>query len=300
MKQHTAELLLLITVMIWGSSYVGLKEAGEGFTPFTLITLRFGIAFLFATLIFYRSLTGITRRTIAAGAVLGFLLFCVIAFLLFALPTTPTTTAGFLGATIVVLVPVFQAIFFRKIPGLPLVTGIILALIGIAVLTLGGETLIINFGAVLCLASAAGYALQILAVDAFLKTEKPLTLGILQFGFTALFGLVFALIFAEPMPNLSPGFAAASVLYLAIFCTMIAFLLQIVAQNYTTPEHTCLIFTLESVFAALFGFLLLNEVLTPMEYFGVILILSGVLIAIFTEKKQTSDGLNRSGDARPD
>jgi hypothetical protein len=96
MKQHTAELLLVIAVMIWGSSYIGLKEAEGGFAPFTIITLRFGIAFLFAALIFHRSLTGITRSALAAGAVLGFLLFCLIAFLLYALPTTPTTTAGFL------------------------------------------------------------------------------------------------------------------------------------------------------------------------------------------------------------
>jgi drug/metabolite transporter (DMT)-like permease len=286
MKQHTAELLLVIAVMIWGSSYVGMKDAMEGFAPFTIIALRFGIAFLIAALVFYRSLTGITFRTVAAGAVLGFLLFCLIAFLLYALPTTPTTTAGFLVATIVVLVPLFQAIFLKKIPGLPLVIGIILAVTGVALLTPGDKTLVISSGSVLCLAGAICLALQILATDEFLKTEKALNIGILQFGFASLFGLASALIF-DPVPDLSSGIAVFSVLYLAIVCTMIAFILQTVAQKYTTPEHTCLIFTLESVFAALFGFILLHEVLTALGYAGVILIISGVLIAVLKREKGT-------------
>ena len=279
MRPNTAELLLVIAVMIWGSSYIGMKDAEGGFTPFTIITLRFGIAFLFAALIFHRSLTGITRSTLAAGAVLGLLLFCLIALLLYALPTTPTTTAGFLVATMVVLVPLFQAIFFNKIPGLPLITGIILAVSGIALLTPCRETLVLDYGAVLCLAGAACLALQIIMTDIFLKTEEPLPIGILQFGFAVLFGLISAVIF-DPVPDLTSGIAITAILYLAIVCTMIAFILQTVAQKYTTPEHTSLIFTLESVFAALFGFIVLHEVLTIPGYAGVILILSGVLIAV--------------------
>jgi drug/metabolite transporter (DMT)-like permease len=284
MKQHTAKLLLVVAVMIWGSSYLGMKEAMVGFAPFTIITLRFGIAFLIASLIFHRSITGVTRHTIVAGAVLGFFLFCLIALLLFALPTTPTTTAGFLVATIVVLVPLFQGIFFRKIPGLPLVISIILAVTGVALLTLGEETLVINSGAVLCLAGAVSLSLQIIATDEFLKTEKPLNIGILQFGFAAFFGLVFALLF-DPVPDFSSGIAITSVFYLAIVCTMIAFILQIIGQKYTTPEHTSLIFTLESVFAALFGFIFLNEVLSVQGYAGIILVLSGVLIAVLKREK---------------
>lgn len=279
MRQHTAELLLVMAVMIWGSSYIGMKDAESGFAPFTIITLRFGLAFLFAALIFHRSLTGITRSTLAAGTVLGFLLFCLIAFLLYALPTTPTTTAGFLIATMVILVPLFQALFFKKIPGLPLAAGIFLAFSGVSLLTPLGETFILDYGTVLCLAGAACLALQIIMTDIFLKTEEPLPLGILQFGFAALFGLISAVIF-DPVPDLTSGTAITAILYLAIVCTMIAFILQTVAQKYTTPEHTSLIFTLESVFAALFGFIVLHEVLTVPGYIGVILILSGVLIAV--------------------
>jgi len=279
MRQHTAKHLLVIAVMIWGSSYIGMKDAEGGFAPFTIITLRFGIAFLFAALIFHRSLTGITRSTLAAGAILGFLLFCVIAFLLYALPTTPTTTAGFLVATMVILVPLFQAIFLKKIPGLPLAAGIILAVSGVALLSPIGETFVLDYGAVLCLAGAACLTLQIIMTDIFLKTEEPLPLGILQFGFAALFGLIPAVIF-DPVPDLTSGIAITAILYLAIVCTMIAFLLQTVAQKYTTPEHTSLIFALESVFAALFGFIVLHEVLAVPGYAGVILILSGVLIAV--------------------
>ena len=292
MKQHTAELLLVIAVMIWGSTYVSLKDAEEGFAPFTIITLRFGIAFLLGALLLHRSLAGITRKTLAAGAVLGFLIFCVIAFLLFALPTTPTTTAGFLFATMVVIVPIFQGIIFKKIPGLPLVAGICLAVAGAAFLALDQETLIIGPGSVLCLAGAVFLALQIIATGEFVKTEDPIPLGILQFGFAALFGLVPALLI-DPGPELSGGFAIIPVLYLAIVCTLIAFILQTIAQKYTTPEHTSLIFTLESVFAAVFGCILLHEVFTVRDYIGIALILSGVLIAILKGDRDRRDDIPR-------
>jgi drug/metabolite transporter (DMT)-like permease len=292
MKQHTAELLLVIAVMIWGSTYVCLKGAEQGFAPFTIITLRFGIAFLLGALIFYRSLAGITRRTVLAGAVLGFLIAGVIACLLYALPTTPTTTAGFLFATMVVLVPLFQGILFKKIPTLPLVTGICLAITGVALLALDRETLVIAPGSFLCLAGAACLALQIIATGEFLKMEEPLPLGILQFGFAALFGLVPALLI-DPVPDLSGGFALIQVLYLAIVCTLIAFILQTIAQKYTTPEHTSLIFTLESVFAALFGFVLLHEFLTAMDYLGILFILSGVLIAVLKGDRGRREGIPR-------
>lgn len=118
--------------------------------------------------------------------------------------------------------------------------------------------------------------------DIFLKTEEPLPIGFLQFGFAALFGLISAVIF-DPVPDLTSGIAITAILYLAIVCTGITFLLQTVAQKYTTPEHTSLIFTLESVFAALFGFVVLHEILTVPGYVGVILILSGVLIAVLKE-----------------
>jgi drug/metabolite transporter (DMT)-like permease len=282
MNQHTAEFLLVVAALIWGSSYAGMKGAEEAFAPFTIIALRFGIAFLLAALLFHRSLTGITRRTVMAGAVLGFLLSGVIASLLYALPTTPTTTAGFLFATMVVLVPLFRAVFFQKIPGLPLVIGICLAVTGVALLALDGDTFFPGPGSLLCLAGAVCLAFQIIANGEFVKTEDPLPLGILQFGFTALFGLVPAILF-DPVPDLPGGSALFSVLYLAIVCTMIAFTLQTIAQKYTTPEHTSLIFTLESVFAALFGFVLLHEVLSARDYAGILLILAGVLIAVLRE-----------------
>ncbi len=117
MKQITAELLLVFTVFLWGSSYLFMKQGMETFAPFNLIALRFGIAFLIAALIFREIFSGLRFRTVWCAAMLGFMIFCAFAFLLCGLKGESTTGAGFLIGTTVVIVPILQAVFFSRIPG---------------------------------------------------------------------------------------------------------------------------------------------------------------------------------------
>lgn len=283
MKQITAELLLTFTVFLWGSSYLFMKLGMETFAPFNLIALRFGIAFLIAVPVFWKVFLHLRLRTIFSAAILGLMLFGTVAFLLYGLKDESTTGAGFLIGTTVVMVPVLQAVFFSRIPRPPVILGIVLALTGILLLT-AGTTFVLDIGAILCLVGAFFCAWQIILTDRYVKTEPALALGILQLGFTGMYGLVFALFFESPvLPG--TGWDWMVILELAVLCSAVGFIGQTVAQEFTTPERTGLIFSLESVFAAIFGFFVLHEVMPVSGYIGAALILCGVVIAVKCDRR---------------
>jgi drug/metabolite transporter (DMT)-like permease len=279
MNQKSADLLLVFIVLIWGSSYLAMKWGMESFGIFTLIALRFCIAFALGIFLLRGHTSTIYAHTVASSAFLGFWFFCGFLFLLSGMKTSTTTSAGFLMATTVVFVPLLQALLFHRIPNLFLFVAILLSLSGVGLLTLQ-DGLTLDIGAILCLIGALCYAMQIVTTKWVLNSgENSLTIGVLQLGFTGLFAFGAACIWEIPFQLNTPA-SGVIILYLAVFCTLIGFVLQTVAQEFTSPEHTGLIYTLESVFAALFGYVFLQEVLPVQGYIGVILVFAGVIVAV--------------------
>ncbi len=175
--------------------------------------------------------------------------------------------------------PILQVLFFRRIPNLSILIAVCCCLFGVGLLTLRNG-LALDFGAILCLICSICYAIVIVTTKWVLNSgENALTIGVLQLGFTSLFSFGAMLIFEMPFRS-APLESWGIILYLAIFCTLIGFVLQAVAQEFTSPEHTGLIYTLESVFASLFGYVFLQEVLPVQGYVGVILVFTGVIIAV--------------------
>ena len=279
MNQRSADVLLVLIVLVWGSSYLAMKWGMESFGIFTLVALRFCIAFGIGIVILRRHITHIYVHTLVSSAVLGFCFFCGFWFLLSGMKTSTTTSAGFLMATTVVFVPLLQALFFHRVPNVFLLIAILFSLSGVGLLTLQ-DGLTIDRGAVLCLMGALSYAMQIVITKWVLNSgEDSLTIGVLQLGFTGLFAFGAALILETPLQAMTLA-SGVIILYLAVFCTLIGFVMQTVAQEFTSPEHTCLIYTLESVFASIFGYVFLQEVLPVQGYAGVILVFMGVIIAV--------------------
>ncbi len=154
------------------------------------------------------------------------------------------------------------------------------------------DGLALDFGVILCLLCSFCFAMVIVTTKWVLNSgENALTIGVLQLGFTSLFSLGAMLICELPLQAVSPA-SWVIILYLAVFCTLFGFVLQAVAQEFTSPEHTCLIYTLESVFAALFGYVFLREILPVQGYVGVILVFIGVIIAIRYGKSTRKGGGN--------
>ena len=279
MNKKTADCILVLIVMMWGSSYVAMKWGMECFDMFTFIFLRFSLAFGIGLFLVWNHGSHIYVHTLISSAFLGFCFFCGFIFLLSGMETSPTTSAGFLMATTVVFVPLIQILAFHTIPNRFLILAILLCLAGVGLLTIQ-EGLTFDTGTILCLFAAISYAAQIVGTKWILSSgEDAVTIGVLQLGCTSLFALIPMLLLEMPVPEITSE-SGVIILYLAIFCTFIGFVLQTVAQEYTSPEHTSLIYTLESVFAAICGYLFLQEVLPVHGYIGVILVFAGVIIAV--------------------
>lgn len=174
---------------------------------------------------------------------------------------------------------------FQKVAP-PQVFGSILAIAGIGLLTLNA-TLKIQPGDFLCILSAVFYAVQILFTGKAVKECDSLNIGILQLGFAGGFALVLSALFETPsLPSTLPAWIA--ILALGILCSACGFILQPIAQKYTTPTRTGLIFSLEPVFAALFGYWFAAEKLSMQGYAGAALVLLGIVASELLGKVNVS------------
>lgn len=288
MTQKRANLLLLTVSMAWGTSYLLMKMGLGNISPFNLIALRFGLAFFITFVLLFKRIRDVNMKIIFHSAILGFILFCMFTSILLGLKVSTASSAGFLLGTTVVFVPLIQIFIKHKLPEKKTILGICIVLVGIGFLTFkdGFE---MDFGSAICLTGAIFNAIYIITTNHLVKSENTLQLGVFQLGFASLFGIIFSFIFESPkLPNTQNGWIA--VLGLAIICSAYGFVVQPIAQKYTTPENTSFTFALEPIFSAAFASLFLHEVLSIQEYFGGALI----LISLFISSKSTSNISNRT------
>ncbi len=281
--QLKGDLMMVMVTMFWGASYLFMKMGLQSIQEYNLIALRFGFAFLVAALVFYRRFPKMDRKTILYGFSLGSLLFLSTSVVVIGLKTTSVSNAGFLFSLAVIFVPLLIALFSRKKPEKRVMISVCVSMTGIGLLTLN-ETLSINTGDFLCILGALFYALHIIITGKVTQKADAISLGVLQLGFAAAWGLLFSSIFEKPqLPNDTESWMA--ILALSILCSAVGFIGQTVAQKYTSPTRTGLIFSLEPVFAALFAFIFIGEVLSNKGYVGAVLVLLGVLAAEIHIKK---------------
>lgn len=277
MTQKQAELIMAFIAMAWGSSYLLMKIGLEGIPPYSMVALRFLIAFLAVAAIFFPKLKYTTGRVLGVSSILGLFLFGIFAFLLHGMETTTASNAGFLIGSTVVIVPILNALLSKKIPENRIILGTLLTMAGIAFLSLQ-QSLSLGSGDLLCLTAAVVRASHIILTDRAAKEDDSLLIGIWQLAFAGLYGLIGTVLFETPA---LPGNTAewAAIIGLALICGAFGFAAQPVAQKYTTPEHTALILSLEPVFSALFAFVFLQERLSGRGYIGAALVFCGVLAA---------------------
>lgn len=291
--QIKANLLMIMITMFWGLSYTFMVMGLETLDVFNVVALRSFLAFIVAGLIFYKKIFKVDKKTILYAMIQGFLLVFVVGFPMFGLKTTTASNAGFLVSLTVVLVPIITSFLEKKLPSRPIRIAILCTMIGITILTYS-NSLSFHIGDLYCLLTAICYSVYIVLNGRFTKFVESLSFGICQMGFAGIFSGVFCLIFEAPqLPNTSPGWIA--ILGLGILCSAFGFIGQAYAQQYTSPTHTGLIFSLEPIFAALFASIFLGEDITTRLIIGGTLIFGGNLIAqleqfqslrIFMKKKK--------------
>jgi drug/metabolite transporter (DMT)-like permease len=276
-----ADGLLLLAALLWGIAFVPQQVAMNHIGPVTFIGARFGLGLLcMLPLLRLHARREAPARARAwpwrIGVLAGLALVLGSILQQVGIQYTTVSNAGFITGLYVILVPLLGIAVKR--PALPTHwLGAALALVGMYLLTVTGPVGM-NRGDLFVLASALVWSVQILVIDRYATHVDAVRLSIIQFGVTAV--LSSALAMATEQPSLAGLWAARwPILYVGVFASALAFTLQIVAQRAAPAAHAAIIFSLEAVFAAVAGRLLLDELLTGRQLAGCAVILAGIVCA---------------------
>lgn len=269
-----AELALVFDTIIWGATFVVVKQALNDVSPLLFLTLRFTLAAVAMILIFGRHLR---IENMVPGVVSGLFLFTGFAFQTFGLRLTTAPKSGFITGFSIALVPLLVACVYKKRPGVSEMAGVLLATAGLGLMTLNGQVMGINRGDMLTIGCALAFAAQIVVVGYYSARVSFESVALWQTVTCAVLALGTFWWLETPFVRVRVGVVSA-VLVTGLFATALAFSIQVWAQQYTTATRTALIFALEPVFAWLTSFLLTHEGLSGAAAAGAALILTGILL----------------------
>ncbi len=287
-KQAKGSVLLLLATVIWGSAFVAQSAGMDKIGPFTFQTVRCFLAVLAlipAIVLLDRKdflRKWLDPRLWKAGIICGCALFVAAGLQQYALQDTEAGKAGFITAMYIVFVPIL-GLFFKKRPTVWAIISILIAIAGLYLLScVGVET--VNTSDVLLVGCAVAFAIQITFVDRYAAHVDPLRLNCLQ-------ALVVTVLSAVPMFALErPQLTAVTdswlpLFYAGVMSMGVAYSLQILGQKVLEPTAASLIMSLESVFAALSGWLILNQTLSGWEIAGCCLVFLAVVLSQMPSKK---------------
>lgn len=285
-KKLKADLLLASCTLMWGVTFVVVKDALADASVFAFLALRFAIAALSLAVLYFRDLRTLTTGSLRAGAVMGCCMFAGYAFQTAGVKLTTPSKAAFITGFAVVLVPLFLGLFARRRISPWIWAGAFAALAGLYYITVPSSGLgDLNLGDLLVLCCAVPFAFHIIAIGHYAPRYSAGKLNLLQVMMTLLLlllaGPLLVVAGRQPMRIVwSPRLLAAALLT-GVLATAVAFSVQVWAQQHTSPSHAAIVFTLEPVFAALTSFIFLHERLGLRALLGAVLILAGILLAEF-------------------
>ncbi len=297
-------LILITAALIWGLAFVAQREASDLIPPFSFNALRsvVGAAVLYVFWFFtnknkskdfFPKEKPLKRQYYIAALICGVCLSVSVNFQQFGIAAYPNgvpseARSGFITALYVILVPVFS-IALRKKVGLPVWAGVIIAIAGIYLLCFSGGVSGIYLGDLLVFLCAISFSLHIMAIDKFVSVTGGVRLSILQFSVTAVISLVLALIFEFDKISIANILSATpQILYVGIMSSGIAYTLQIVGQKFAEPTVASISMSLESVFAALGGWIISGNALSFREIVGCLLVFGAIVIAQIRWQKADS------------
>jgi drug/metabolite transporter (DMT)-like permease len=277
MKKHLGTLGLLMVAIIWGCGFVANNIALEDMTPLQILCFRFLIAAVLMGLFTIRKLRKADKKVLMAGALLGLFLFLGFSTQTFGLKFTTPSKNAFLTATNVVIVPFIAFVIYKKKVDRFGVYGAILAIAGIALLSLRGD-LTLGFGDALTLACAFFFAFHIFFTGEFAKKYDVIALTSIQMIVAFLLSFT-AMLITDGLHFQFSKAGGLSIIFLGVFSTTICFFGQTLAQKYTDETKAAVIMSMEAVFGTLFSILILREQITLRMISGSLLILVGVIVA---------------------
>lgn len=292
-KQIKADISLVIVTLAWGLSYYYMDVALADLGAFTLNAFRFLGAFIIAGILMFHKLKTVNKQTLKYSVYIGTSLVFVYIGATFGVQYTTLSNSGFLCAMTVVFTPILGYIMFKKKPDKKVIMSVCMCFIGIALLTLQDD-FSINFanlkGDLLCIMCGFFYALDLLITEKAASDDNVdmLQVGVFQLGVTGVLNVFLAFIIETPHFPTDKSVIFA-VVFLSIFCTGIAFIVQAIAQKYTTASHVGIIFTLEPVFCAISAFFLVGEVMSIKSYVGAAVMFLAIIVMEVDFKKIKGD-----------
>ena len=284
--------MLILTAMIWGFAFVAQRVGAESLGAFYFNGIRFALgalSLLPVIFIFEREKFDKAKfkRTLIASVIGGAVLFTAAALQQFGIEITQSAgKAGFITGLYTVLVPVISFVIYKKRSSIGVWIGAVLAVSGLFLLCIN-ESFSVGLGDVVLFIGAIFWAIHILVVDKFIDGISPLKFAMLQFAVCAVLNLLCALCF-ENITFEAVKTALVPLLYGGLASVGVAYTLQIIAQKYSDPTLAAIVFSLESVFSAIGGALILGEEMSSRGYIGCVLIFSGIVISQlkFGKKKE--------------
>ena len=287
-------LQLLFATVIWGSAFIAQRAGMDKLGPFTFQTIRCALALLFlfptATIVGAKKVgrkqslrMWLEPELLKSGLLCGIALFSASSLQQLGLVETDAGKAGFLTAMYIVLVPLLGVFLGRK-PSRSALLSVLPAVVGLYLLSWSGSGSL-RRGDFLLIACALAFSVQITLIDRYAGSMDGLRLNCIQSAVVVVLSLPFML-FGESVNAADIVQCWLPLGYAGVLSMGVAYTLQITGQRSLEPTAASLIMSLESVFAVLFGFLLLHERLTAREGLGCVLMFSAVVLSQLPEKQK--------------
>ena len=291
-----ANLLLLLAAAIWGFAFVAQRLGMAHVGPHTFNAIRFGLGALSLLPLIHvtrarREHNASLGRLVAGGVVLGIALFAAASTQQIGLVTTTAGKAGFITGLYVVLVPLLALAWGERASWITWL-GALLAVAGLYFLSVT-EHMTLSPGDAWVLLSAFLWAVQIQLVARLTRTIDALPLAAAEFAVCSGLSWIATWVTGEPITSSGLQGAFLPILYGGLMSVGVAFTLQVVSQRHAKPTPAAIIMSLESAFAALGGWLLLDERLGPRGALGAALMMAGMVLAqIKLDRRQASGSSN--------
>jgi len=269
-------LALIAVTAVWGVTFVQVKDAVDVYPLFAFLAIRYAIATGGLTLLGGRRVLTLGRSGFAAGAVLGVLLGLGIGLQTAGLERTTVSSTGFITGLYVVLTPLCVLLLFRTRVSLEVGAGVVLAVVGLAMLS--GVPVGSPGGNLLVLASTGAQALQILMVERYASRYDAIALVLVELG--ACFVGFLAIALALGQLEVPRGWTVwGALIVTAVFASALGYLIQVWAQRRISAARIAIVFSLETVFAGIFGYWLADDRLGWLGWGGCAVILVGIAVA---------------------
>jgi drug/metabolite transporter (DMT)-like permease len=273
--------MLLAVTVIWGSSFLIIQNSLKLIGPFTLLAFSYGTGTLVLGLLSYKHLLRLKRSEVKAGAFIGLFLFTAYALQTIGLKYTTTSKSGFITGLYVPLVSVFSFLLLRQKQTLGAIVGVVICLIGLILLSVNNHfDFVFGLGEALTLGCAIAFALHIVCISRFVPNADAINLAIIQITLTSLLSILAMMFAGEPFA-LPPLSTWGALFYIGIVEVAFCIFTMNWVQQFVSSTRATLIYALEPMWVALFGYFLAHEILSFPAQIGCGFIFLGMIAGEF-------------------